>query len=108
MQTYGRAGHGRVYWMLIPTTSDKTRNDIIRVVNSTIKLAAAAFGNQVRVVDLGAILTPGGHYRSAMKVGGRTQIVRDPDGTHLNEVGARLASDAVRRLLARDFDIAAS
>jgi uncharacterized protein len=108
MQAYGRAGRGRVYWMLIPTTSDGTRNSIIRVVNTTIKLAAAAFGDQVRVVDLGAVLTPGGHYRSAMNVGGRMLVVRDPDGAHLNDVGGRLAADAVRRLLARDFDLGSS
>jgi hypothetical protein len=91
--------------MLIPVTSDHTRNSIIRVVNTMIKLAAGAFGDQVRVVDLPAVLTPGGRYRSSMDVGGRPQIVRDPDGAHLNEVGARLASDLVRRELARDFVI---
>jgi hypothetical protein len=107
MQSYGRAGNGRVYWLLIPTSSDDTRNSIIRVVNTTIKVAAGAYGDQVRVVDLPALLTPGGRYRSAMEVDGRTQIVRDPDGAHLNEVGGRLAAGLVRRALARDFDLGA-
>jgi hypothetical protein len=105
MQAYGRAGHGRVYWLLIPVSSDKTRNDIIRVVNTTIKVAAGAFGEQVRVVDLPALLTPGGKYRSAMDVDGRQQVVRDPDGAHLNGVGGRIAADLVRRVLARDFEL---
>jgi len=105
MQAYGRAGRGRVYWLLLPTSSDSTRNSIIRVVNATIKVAAGAFGEQVRVIDLPAVLTPDGRYRSAMKVGGRTQVVRDPDGAHLNAVGGRLAADTVRRALARDFDM---
>ncbi len=108
MQAYARAGRGRVYWLLLPTSSDSTRNSIIRVVNATITVAAGAFGQQVRVVDLPAVLTPGGRYRSAMDVGGRKQIVRDPDGAHLNEVGGRLAADTVRKLLARDFNLNAS
>lgn len=105
MQAYGRAGRGRVYWLLLPTSSDGTRNSIIRVVNATIKVAAGAFGDQVRVLDLPAVLTPGGRFRSSMKVGGRTQIVRDPDGAHLNAVGGRLAADLVQRALARDFSV---
>ena len=75
------------------------------MVNTTIKVAAGAYGEQVRVIDLPAIVTPGGRYRSAMEVGGRMQVVRDPDGAHLNEVGGRIAADAVRRVLARDFDL---
>jgi hypothetical protein len=78
------------------------------VVNTTIKFAAAAFGEQVRVIDLPAVLTPGDHFRSAMEVGGRVQVVRDPDGAHLNDVGGRVAADVVRRVLARDFDLGAS
>ncbi len=108
MQTYGRAGRGRVYWLLIPTSNDETRNSIIRVVNTTIRVAAGAFGDQVRVVDLPAVMTPGGRFRSAMEVGGRTQVVRDPDGAHLNEVGGRVAADVVRRVIARDFDLGAA
>ena len=106
MQTYARAGAGRVYWLLIPSSSDGTRNEIIRTVNATIKVAAGAFGEQVRVVDLPSLLTPGGKFRSAMDVGGRTQVVRDPDGAHLNDVGGRIAGDLVRRTIARDFDLA--
>lgn len=105
MESYRRAGAGRVYWLLIPLSSDATRNRIIRTVNATIRVAAGAFGQQVRVVDLPATLTPGGRYRSAMPVDGRPQVVRDPDGAHLNEVGARVAADVVRHELARDFDL---
>lgn len=107
MQAYGRGGRGRVYWLLVPLSSDRTRNSIIRVVNTTIRVAAGAFGDQVRVVDLPAVFTPEGRFRSAMEVGGREQVVRDPDGAHLNAVGGRLAADVVRRALARDFDLGA-
>ncbi|HYF27268.1 MAG TPA: hypothetical protein VD931_16100 [Baekduia sp.] len=107
MEAYRRGGRGRVYWLLIPASSDGERNRMIRVVNTTIEVAAGAFGDQVRVIDLAATLTPGFRFRSAMDVDGRTQVVRDPDGAHLNAVGGRLAADVVRRALARDFDLGA-
>ena len=41
------------------------------------------------------IFTPGGDYRDAMEVDGRRQIVREPDGIHLNGRGAGIAADEV-------------
>ncbi len=105
METYGRAGKGRVYWLLIPSSSDGSRNAMLKVVNSAIGVAAGAYGRQVRVVDLGAVLTPGGRYRSSMDVNGHKEIVRDPDGTHLNENGGKVAAGLVQKALARDFDL---
>lgn len=105
METYRRGGRGRVYWLLIPASSDAARNRLIGVVNTTIRLAAAGFGEQVRVLDLAEVFTPGGRYRSSMDVDGRPQVVRDPDGAHLNAAGGRVAADVVLRALARDFDL---
>lgn len=105
MATYTRGGAGRVYWLLIPNSNDAARNRIIKVVNTTIKLAAAPYGEQVRVVDIASVFTPGGRFRSAMDVDGRPQVVRDPDGAHLNDVGGRVAADTVREVLAKDFDL---
>jgi lysophospholipase L1-like esterase len=45
------------------------------------------------------IFTPGAKYRDAM--GGR--IVRQADGIHLNEAGARIAADKVVAMIDRDF-----
>ena len=66
-------------------------------------MAAEPYRAQVRVLDMGAIFTPGGRYRDAMDVGGRETIVREPDGIHLNDAGARIAADAVLRAVDRDF-----
>jgi hypothetical protein len=63
-------------------------------VNAAIKVAAQPWPGQVRVVDLDPPLTPGGRYQDA--IGG--EIVREHDGVHLNEAGARIA---LRTLLAR-------
>jgi lysophospholipase L1-like esterase len=38
-----------------------------------------------------------------MEIDGRRQIVREPDGVHLNARGAELAADAVLEAIRRDF-----
>jgi lysophospholipase L1-like esterase len=72
-------------------------------VNAAIEVAAQPYRAHVRVLDMEALFTPGGRYRAAMTVGGRPQIVREPDGIHLNERGAELAADAVVEAVEADF-----
>jgi hypothetical protein len=93
MDAYRRGGRAEVYWLLLPAPRDPARARIARTVNAAIRVAAGAFGAQVSVVDVAAVFTPGGRFRSAMPVGGRDRIVRSPDGIHLTEVGAGLLAD---------------
>jgi hypothetical protein len=104
MDTYRRAGAARVYWLLLPAPRDRDRAAIAHVVNAAIRVAAHPYRAQVRVLDMAAVFTPGWHYRSAMAVGGEQTIVREPDGIHLNDAGARVAADHVLQAIARDFD----
>jgi hypothetical protein len=103
MDTYRRAGAARVYWLLLPTYRSTARNTIARVVNAGIIAAASPYRAQVRILDMGAIFTPGNKYRDAMPVGGRDQIVRQSDGVHLNGTGSRVAADAVLAAMREDF-----
>jgi lysophospholipase L1-like esterase len=103
MDTYRRAGAGRVFWLLLPTYRSAARNAIARVVNAAIYTAANPYRAQVRILDMGAIFTPGNKYRDAMPVGGSEQIVRQSDGVHLNQTGSRVAADAVLAALRGDF-----
>jgi hypothetical protein len=103
MNVYRRSGAARVYWLLLPQPRDAARARITRAVNAAITVAAQPYRAQVRVLDMGAIFTPGGRYRAAMSVRGRETIVREPDGVHLNDAGARIAADAVLRAVDRDF-----
>jgi lysophospholipase L1-like esterase len=103
MNTYRRDGIGRVYWLTLPLPRDKDRQTVARAVNAAVRAAAAAYRAQVRVLDMTALFTPGGRFRESMEVDGRTQLVRQPDGIHLNETGAELAADAVQRALGADF-----
>jgi uncharacterized protein len=103
MNVYRRGGAARVYWLLLPQPRDAARARISRAVNAAIAVAAEPYRAQVRVLDMGAIFTPGGRYRAAMSVGGRQTIVREPDGVHLNDAGAKVAASAVLRSVDRDF-----
>jgi hypothetical protein len=104
MNVYRRGGAARVYWLLLPAPRDGARARIARAVNAAIAVAAEPYRAQVRMLDMGAIFTPGGRFRAAMAVGGRQTIVREPDGIHLNEAGAKVAAGAVLAAVRRDFD----
>jgi hypothetical protein len=53
-------------------------------------------------VDTVKTFTPDG-YRDAIDVRGTSTIVREADGIHLNEAGARLLADEMLRRIGEDF-----
>jgi hypothetical protein len=103
MNTYRRGGRARVYWLTLPAPRERDRQEIARAVNAAIEVGAQPYRAQVRVLDMEEIFTPGGDYRDAMEVEGRRQIVREPDGIHLNGRGAGIAADAVLEAIRQDF-----
>jgi lysophospholipase L1-like esterase len=105
MNLYRQAGAARVYWLTLPAPRDPARQKISRVVNVAIGVAAQPWASQIHVLDTVPIFTPGFAYRDAMTIGGQATIVRQPDGIHLNDAGAKLAADAVQAALGRDFKI---
>jgi lysophospholipase L1-like esterase len=103
MNAYRRTGAGRVYWLTLPGPRDADRIKIARVVNSAIAAAAAPYRAQVRIVDMVRVFTPNYDYRDSIDVGGRDTIVRESDGIHLNDEGAKVAADSLQRVMAGDF-----
>jgi len=103
MNTYRRGGRARVYWLTLPMPRDGDRQEVARAVNAAIDVAAQPYRAQVRVLDMEELFTPRGKYRDAMQVDDRNQIVREPDGIHLNETGSEVAADAVLAAVRRDF-----
>lgn len=103
MDNYRQDGTAKVYWLTVPTARDPDRKPITDAVNAAVLAAAAPWRSQVRVVDTAAIFTPGDRFRNAMEVDGSQEIVREPDGIHLNGAGSSLAADAVEEALDRDF-----
>jgi lysophospholipase L1-like esterase len=103
MEAYRRGGAARVYWLTLPAPRSGERASIARAVNAAIGVGGVPYRAQVRVLDMGAIFTPGGGYRDSMDVDGEQTIVRESDGIHLNDAGSKLAADAVMESMKRDI-----
>jgi len=103
MDTYRRAGAARVYWLNLPTPRDPRRYAISRVVNAAVRVASEPWRSQVHVIDVSGAVTPGDRYRDSMSIAGHDQIVREPDGIHLNETGSTVAAKLVLDELGHDF-----
>lgn len=99
MDTYRQHGAARVYWLTLPAPRSKDRRQVARTVNAAIQVAAEPLRSTVRILDTVPVFTPGGRYRDAI---GST-IVRQSDGIHLNDAGAKMAADRVVALIKRDF-----
>ena len=81
MNTYRRDGDARVYWLTLPLPRDDDRQEIARVVNASVRAAAAAYRAHVRVLDMTTLFTPGGRYRDDMEVDGKRDA-RPRGGRH--------------------------
>jgi len=103
MDTYRQGGAARVYWLGVPLPRAAPRQKVQRTVNAAFDVAAQPWRSQVRLLDLTSVFTPNGKYRAGMEVDGREQVVREPDGNHLNRKGAEVAADLVLRAVRRDF-----
>ena len=99
MATFSQGHAARVYWLTLPTPRDKARKQIADTVNAAIQVAAEPMRSTVRIFDTVPIFTPGDKYRDAMN----GTIVRQSDGIHLNEAGAKIAAGHVVQMIERDF-----
>lgn len=90
MMNVYRAGGTRVIWVKLPAQRAKARQDLARVVDAAIDVAAQPYRSQVSVYDTNPTFTPGFKYRDSMSVNGKDTIVRREDGIHLNDAGAEL------------------
>jgi lysophospholipase L1-like esterase len=99
MNTYRQKGLARVYWLTLPTPRGGAEQKVARAVNAAIDVAAQPLRSTVRVFDTVPIFTPGFKYRDAMN----GTIVRQADGIHLNEAGAKIAADHLVPMIRRDF-----
>jgi lysophospholipase L1-like esterase len=107
MDTYRQAGAARVYWLTLPAPRDPARARIAHVVNAAIEVAAEPWRDEVRVLDMVPVFTPGWAYRDSMTVGGKPSIVRESDGIHLNDAGSAVAAQLVLTAVGSDFTCSA-
>ena len=100
MRVYARGGRARVLWLLLPTPRSGFFRETFPAVNTALRRAARGLEDDVRIVDLVEVFTPGGRYRDSIEVGGgKTVRVRQGDGVHLNTAGASIAANIVLRTL---------
>ena len=100
MRTYVDGGKRALVWLNVPIPRNEERRPIAQAVN--VALARAVMGVQrAAVLDVAEIFTPGGVYRDAMTVRGRSVRVREADGVHLSPAGASIAARAVIEQLER-------
>ncbi len=99
MAAYRRGGATRVLWLLLPTPRRAAFAQVFGGVNAAVRRAAATYDeDEVAVVDLVKVFTPGGRYRASIE--GR--VVRQADGVHLNVAGASIAAGEITRRLRAD------
>jgi hypothetical protein len=102
MQALQRGGAARVYWLTLPAARPSNWNHIYRSVNLALRTAARREGDGVRLLDMGAVFTPSGHFQQTIVRDGRRISVRQADGIHLNVAGARIAARIVVRRMRAD------
>jgi hypothetical protein len=102
MRSFERGGDARVYWLTLPAARPHSWNRIYRAVDLALRSAAGREGDGVRLLDMGAVFTPSGHFQQTIKRGSRRVSVRQRDGIHLNVAGARIAAQVVVREMRRD------
>ncbi len=102
MDTFRRGGAARVYWLTLPLPRDAKRVPYARAVNAAVAVAAQPYRSTVRVLDMVPVFTPSG-FRASMDLGGKSTIVRNPDGIHLNDAGANHAAGLLETRLRADF-----
>jgi hypothetical protein len=102
MRAYARGGRARVYWLLLPMPRSGSFRTVYVAVNRALRRAQRGLDEDVRLIDLARVFTPGGRYRDSMEIHGRRVQVRQGDGVHLNRTGASLAATHVIRALRRD------
>ena len=89
----------RVLWLLLPTPRDGFARRSFPAVNAALRAAASTNRRDVRILDLGKVFSPDGHYRKWIRVGDREVGVRQADGIHLSDEGAAIAAKIVVRTL---------
>ncbi|WP_354700176.1 hypothetical protein DSM112329_00440 [Paraconexibacter sp. AEG42_29] len=107
MRTFTRDGHSLVYWALLPAprpTADRPQRPAQwHAVNTAILLAAKTFPDGVIVIDkIGNVISPGDVWTESITYKGRSVVVREPDGVHLNKTGTGIAAGIIYRQLAAD------
>ena len=87
-----RNGRAWVWWLTLPTPRDPRLARRWTRVNTALRLAAAMRPGEVGLINVAAVISPGGKYTDTIQWGGQTLDVRQTDGIHLSDAGAMVAA----------------
>jgi lysophospholipase L1-like esterase len=102
MGFYARGGAARVYWLLLPAPRGGFFRRAYPAVDAAIERAAATKRDDVRLIHLERVFTPGWRYRPVIHWHGRLVHARQSDGVHLSAAGASIAASIVIQALRSD------
>jgi hypothetical protein len=101
VRAYVQAGHGRVYWLLLPAPAEAARAPLFAAVNAAVRLLVPEFHGGLRVIPVDSVVSPGG-FQSTITFDGMQIAPRTPDGIHLNHAGACVEASLVDAALRAD------
>lgn len=104
MGILSQRGRAPVLWLTLPMAREARRSHDYALINAAARQAARAVPS-MRVVEVGERFTPGGRYREAMVIGGRSRIIRQADGVHLNQAGSQVAADIALDALRHSYEL---
>jgi hypothetical protein len=102
MSTFARDGAAKVYWLTLPQAREGFFREVYPAVNAALRRASREHPDDVRLIRLNDVFTPGGRFRETMRWKGRTVVVRQRDGIHLTPTGADIAASLVQDALRAD------
>ena len=102
MRVWIRGGVRRVYWLSMPPAQDPSWAHDDRKINVALKRAAAKVPGVHYVNVLGPILNHG-HYTNYVNVNGQPELIREPDGVHLNVAGSQIVTNEVVPIIKREW-----
>jgi hypothetical protein len=98
-------GNRRVYWIGMPIARSDRLTRIYKVLNESVKRAAAQVPN-VQYVDIWAMFAPHGHYEDSFaNESGTVERMRSSDGIHLSTAGAAYLARRMLRILNADWHL---
>lgn len=99
----GQGGH-RVYWLSMPPARDPRWAYDFSQINRAIQMAAARVPG-AEYVNVLRPITANGRYADYVRVAGQYELIREPDGVHLNMAGSQIVARELMSVLRRDWRV---
>jgi len=107
MRIWAQAGVGRVYWLSVPPARDISWAHDDAQINIALQRAAARVPGAEYLNVLGRVTDHGRYADFVTNPGQPPELVREPDGVHLNITGSDLVAEEVLPTLVREWHLGA-